>query len=45
MDAWLKTHVALVRDDQAIALVGQIDYDFSRFKLRGHDQVTILMRL
>jgi O-methyltransferase involved in polyketide biosynthesis len=35
----------LVRDDQALALVKQIDYDFSRFKLRGHDQVTILMRL
>ena len=35
----------LVRDDQAIALVGQIDCDFSRFKLRGHDQVTTVMRL
>ena len=35
----------LVRDDKAIALVKQIDYDFSRFKLRGHDQATTIMRL
>ncbi len=35
----------LVRDDKAIALVRQIDYDFSRFKLRGHHQVTTIMRL
>jgi O-methyltransferase involved in polyketide biosynthesis len=37
--------VPLVRDDKAVALVEQIDYDFSRFKLRGHDQATIIMRL
>ena len=37
--------VPLVQDDQALALVGQIDYDFSRFKLRGHDQVTTVIRL
>jgi O-methyltransferase involved in polyketide biosynthesis len=35
----------LVRDDKAIALVEQIDYDFSRFKLQGHDQATTIMRL
>jgi O-methyltransferase involved in polyketide biosynthesis len=35
----------LLRDDQAVALVERIDYDFSRFKLRGHDQATTIMRL
>jgi O-methyltransferase involved in polyketide biosynthesis len=35
----------MVRDDKAVALVRQIDYDFSRFKLRGHDQATIIMRM
>jgi O-methyltransferase involved in polyketide biosynthesis len=35
----------LLRDDKAVALVRQIDYDFSRFKLRGHDQATIIMRM
>jgi O-methyltransferase involved in polyketide biosynthesis len=35
----------LLRDKHAIALVEQIDYDFSRFKLAGHDQATTIMRL
>jgi O-methyltransferase involved in polyketide biosynthesis len=35
----------LVKDDKAVALVRQIDYDFSRFKLKGHDQATTIMRL
>ena len=35
----------LVRDDKAVALVSQIDYDFARFKLQGHDQATTIMRL
>lgn len=35
----------LVRDDKAALLVSQIDYDFTRFKLQGHDQVTTIMRL
>jgi O-methyltransferase involved in polyketide biosynthesis len=35
----------LLRDDKAVALVEQIDYDFSRFKLRGHDQPTTIMRV
>lgn len=36
---------SIFRDDRAVALVEQIDYDFSRLKLRGHDQVGIVMRL
>ena len=35
---------ALLRDDQAAALVEQIDYDFSRIKPQGHDQVATIMR-
>jgi O-methyltransferase involved in polyketide biosynthesis len=35
----------LLRDDYALALVEKIDYDFSRLKLQGHDQVTTIMRL
>jgi O-methyltransferase involved in polyketide biosynthesis len=35
----------LVCDPRALDLVAQMDYDFSRFKLEGHDQVTTIMRL
>jgi O-methyltransferase involved in polyketide biosynthesis len=35
----------LVRDDKAVAMVQQIDYDFSRFKLQAHDQAATIMRL
>ena len=35
---------AMLRDERAAAMVGQIDYDFSQIKLRGHDQATIIMR-
>jgi O-methyltransferase involved in polyketide biosynthesis len=37
--------VPLVLDDRAATLVESIDYDFARFRLHGHDQVTIIMRL
>ena len=36
---------ALVKDEQAVALVKQLDYDFSRIKLRKHDEVAIILRL
>jgi len=35
----------LIRDNKAVAMVNQIDYDFSRFQLRGHDQATTIMRV
>ena len=35
----------LLRDEKAAAMVEQIDYDFSRLQLQGHDQVTTIMRL
>jgi len=36
---------ALVRDEQAVALVRQLNYDFSRIRLRKHDEVAIILRL
>lgn len=36
---------ALVKDDNAVALLDQIGYDFSRLKLQPHDQVGIILRL
>src|SRR5512143_3952668 len=36
---------ALVKDEQAAALVKQLNYDFSRIKLREHDAVAIILRL
>jgi O-methyltransferase involved in polyketide biosynthesis len=35
----------MVRDERALSLVSQIDYDFSRVRLKGHDQATIIMRM
>ena len=36
---------AMLNDPSALRMVDQIDYDFSRFKLAGHDQATTIMRL
>jgi O-methyltransferase involved in polyketide biosynthesis len=36
---------ALLRDEQAVAMVEQIDYDYSRIKLQAHDQVGIILRV
>jgi len=36
---------ALLRDDQAMTMVEQIDYDFSRIKIAGHDQVGMVLRV
>ncbi len=35
----------LIQDDKAASLVKQLDYDFSRFRLRGYDQVATILRL
>ena len=35
----------LLRDERAIQLVDQIDYDFSRFKLNSLDQVAAILRV
>jgi O-methyltransferase involved in polyketide biosynthesis len=36
---------AMLKDDRAVALVNQIDCDFSRLKLHGHDAVAIILRV
>ncbi len=36
---------AFVRDPRAVELVKRIDYDYSRFKLQGHDRTAIVLRL
>jgi len=35
---------ALIKDVKAVALVQQMNYDFSRFKFEDHDQVAIVLR-
>ncbi len=35
---------ALIRDEQAAALVKQLNYDFSKIRLRDHDAVAIILR-
>lgn len=35
---------AMIRDEEAARLIQRIDYDFSKIKLRAHDEVAILMR-
>jgi O-methyltransferase involved in polyketide biosynthesis len=35
---------ALIKDDRAVMLIKQIDYDFSRLRLEGHDHVAIILR-
>lgn len=34
----------LIKDDQAVTMVSQIDYDFARLKMQGHDAVAVMLR-
>ena len=36
---------AMIKDDLAVAMVNQIDYDFSRLRMQRHDEVGIIMRM
>ena len=36
---------ALLQDYKAVAIVERLDCDFSRFKLHGHDEVALIMRV
>jgi O-methyltransferase involved in polyketide biosynthesis len=36
---------ALLKDDKAVAIVSQMDCDFSRLKLHGHDAVAVILRM
>ena len=36
---------ALIKDDKAVAIVKQMDCDFSRLKLHGHDEIAVILRM
>ncbi len=36
---------AMIRDEKAAAMAGQMDYDFSHFGLQEHDRVAIILRM
>lgn len=36
---------ALVRDEKAAEIMEQIDFDFARVKLQGHDELAVILRL
>ena len=36
---------AMIKDEKAVAMVEQIDCDFSRFKMQRHDEIALLVRL
>jgi len=35
----------MIIDDKAVAMVNQIDCDFSKLKMQGHDEVGVIMRM
>ena len=35
----------LIKDDQAVAMVNQLDCDFSRLRMQRHDEVAVIMRM
>jgi O-methyltransferase involved in polyketide biosynthesis len=36
---------AMIKDDRAVAMVNQIECDFSKFKMAKHDEVAVIMRM
>jgi O-methyltransferase involved in polyketide biosynthesis len=36
---------AILKDEKAVAMVKQINYDFSRIKLQGHDELGVILRV
>ena len=36
---------AMIKDDKAVAMVNQIDCDFSRLRMQRHDEVALIMRM
>jgi O-methyltransferase involved in polyketide biosynthesis len=36
---------AMIKDDKAVAIVAQMDCDFSRLKLQGHDEIAVILRI
>jgi O-methyltransferase involved in polyketide biosynthesis len=36
---------AMIKDEKAVAMIQQMDCDFSRYKLQGHDEVGLILRV
>ena len=36
---------ALIKDEKALAIVQQLDCDISRYRLRGHDEISLVLRV
>jgi len=36
---------AMIHDDKAVAMVNQIDCDFSRLRMQRHDEIAVIMRM
>jgi O-methyltransferase involved in polyketide biosynthesis len=36
---------AMLKDDKAVAMINQIDCDFSRLRMQRHDEVAVIMRM
>ena len=36
---------AMLKDDKAVAMVSQMECDFSRLRLQGHDEVAVILRM
>jgi O-methyltransferase involved in polyketide biosynthesis len=36
---------AMIKDDRAVAMVNQIDADFSRFRMQRHDEIAVIVRM
>lgn len=36
---------AMIKDETAVALIRKLDCDFSRYKLQGHDEVALILRV
>jgi len=36
---------AIIRDDKAVAMVNQLDCDFSRLRMQRHDEIAVIMRM
>ena len=36
---------AMLMDEKALEMVKQVDYDFSRIKIQGHDEVALILRM
>jgi O-methyltransferase involved in polyketide biosynthesis len=35
----------MIKDDQAVDMVNQLDCDFSRIKMQRHDEIAVIMRM